>query len=123
MRKPKNYPTFDFASPAEQPAPAPSKPKMPILAPSLAPVDVARVATLLQAVLKVMRRGEWLTLAELQNACEGLGVHGSEAGLSARLRDLRKPQHGGLTVERRRRGEPAHGLFEYRLMPESDPYP
>lgn len=38
-----------------------------------------------------------------------------EASVSARLRDLRRPACGGLTVERRRRGE--GGLHEYRVSP------
>lgn len=35
-----------------------------------------------------------------------------EASASARLRDLRR---AGLTVERRRRGDPKAGLWEYRV--------
>lgn len=53
---------------------------------------------------------EWLTLAEIAKFAGG-----SEAGCSARLRDLRKARFGGYIVERRRRGQPARGLFEYRV--------
>jgi len=65
---------------------------------------------LLDRVRDLMRDGRWRTLAEIVELCGG-----SEAGVSARLRDLRKPQHGGRRVERRRRGEPRLGLWEYRL--------
>ena len=78
-------------------------------------LDGARIATLLEAVAAVMRRGAWRTLAEIQAECNAMGVHGSEAGISARLRDLRKPACGELKVSRRRRGEPTAGLWEYRL--------
>lgn len=73
-------------------------------------VDGERIARLLDRVRDLMRDGRWRTLAEIVDR-----VGGSEAGVSARLRDLRKPQHGGRRVERRRRGEPRLGLWEYRL--------
>jgi hypothetical protein len=40
---------------------------------------------------------------------------GSEAGVSARLRDFRKSDFGGHVVNRRRRGECSLGVFEYQL--------
>ena len=79
-------------------------------------LDGPRIATLLDCVREVMAGGEWLTLGEIRRECAARGVHGSEAGISARIRDLRKPQHGGRDVERRRRGEPSNGLWEYRLV-------
>ena len=51
----------------------------------------------------------WWTLREL---AEFTGH--PEASVSARIRDLRKPRFGGLTIERRRRGE-GRGTWEYRL--------
>jgi hypothetical protein len=54
-----------------------------------------------------MSDGVWRTLAEIKEA-----VGGSEAGISARLRDARRPAVGGFIVERRRRGAPAAGLWE-----------
>ena len=88
---------------------------------TLHPIDAPRIATLLECVRAVMEAGEWLTLAQIQRECDARGVHGSEAGISARLRDLRKPQHGGRDVDRRRRGEASRGLWEYRLLPEVMP--
>jgi hypothetical protein len=74
-------------------------------------LDRERLAFLLGAVLDQLRTGCWCTLGELQVR---IGK-GSEAGISARLRELRKL---GFVVERRRRphvpGE--RGLFEYRLQ-------
>lgn len=74
-------------------------------------VDGPRLSHQLRRVQMLMADGRWRTLREM---AEVLGH--PEASLSARLRDLRKPAFGGCTVERRRRGEPANGLFEYRVM-------
>lgn len=60
--------------------------------------------------VNTQRVPRWWTLAEIVEH-----VGGSEASVSARLRDLRKPQFGAFVVERRRRGEPKRGLFEYRV--------
>jgi hypothetical protein len=72
--------------------------------------DEARLTTLLVKVFDCMKDGSWRTLEELKDA-----VGGSEAGVSARLRDCRKPRFGGHTVNRRRRGEAERGIFEYQL--------
>lgn len=71
--------------------------------------DEARLASQLRRVFGVMSDSRWHTLAEL---AERTG--GSEAGVSARLRDLRKPRFGHWTVERERVDG---GLFMYRLPP------
>ena len=72
--------------------------------------DEARLSKQLLRVKEVMQSGGWLTLTEIAAMT---GDH--EQSISARLRDLRKPKFGGHTVDRRRRGEPAAGLFEYRF--------
>ena len=69
--------------------------------------DHNRLKSLLGRVWTVMSDGKWHTLAEL-----GWRAEGSEAGVSARLRDLRKRRFGGYRVDRRRIVE---GLHEYRL--------
>jgi len=71
--------------------------------------DRERLGTLLGRVLYVMRSKRWLTLEELRERCN----RGSEAGISARIRELR---HMGFEVDRRRRGAEVRGLFEYRLV-------
>lgn len=94
-------------------APAPPTPVTPIfdgvtVDPAL---DQERLARLLDRVRDFMADGQWRTLAQIKAECGG-----SEAGISARLRDLRKPQFGGHTVEHRRKGDPKDGLWEYRLV-------
>ena len=58
-----------------------------------------------------MRGGHWWTLRQLVERCGG-----TEASISARLRDLRKLKHGGHTVERKRVKD---GLFVYRIVPSA----
>lgn len=72
-------------------------------------LDGERLGTQLGRVQALMSDGNWRTLAEI-----GAVVPGSEAALSARLRDLRKPRFGEYVVERRR---VIDGLFEYRVLP------
>jgi hypothetical protein len=52
----------------------------------------------------------WRTLREIASVAGG-----SEAGVSARLRDFRKKKWGGWIVDRRRRGDPKLGIWEYRV--------
>lgn len=73
--------------------------------------DKARLKHQLGRVYETMIDGLWRTLegvAKLTGA--------SEAAVSARLRDLRKPKFGGYVVERRAREPRKSGLFEYRLL-------
>ena len=64
-------------------------------------------------VFNCMKDGSWRTLPEIE---EILGSGHSQAGISARLRDLRKEKFGSHTVDRRRRGNASKGLHEYRLI-------
>ncbi len=75
-----------------------------------APLDGKRLSTQFERVRELMSDHAWRTLAEIQAAAGG-----TEASISARLRDLRKVRFGRHTVERRRRGDPRRGLHEYRL--------
>ena len=53
-------------------------------------------------------------VGEIQRAGSDRTGHADpEASISARLRDFRKH---GLSVERRRRGDPRAGLWEYRVL-------
>lgn len=70
--------------------------------------DEARLTGQLGRVWDVMKDGQWHTLAELAARCDG-----SEAAISARIRDFRKPKFGGLTVESQR---VKAGLWHYRLV-------
>jgi|ETNvirnome_2_130_1030620.scaffolds.fasta_scaffold00125_21 hypothetical protein len=83
--------------------------------------DKPRLNTLLGKVWNVMQDERWRTLAEIHVA---IGGSGSEASISARLRDFRKPRFSGAyEVDRRRRGNAHHGLFEYRLCGGSQKLP
>jgi hypothetical protein len=74
--------------------------------------DGPRLSGQLAAVKELMSDGHWRTLAEIAG-----GVGGSEAGVSARLRDLRKGGFGGHTVERKRL---SGGLYSYRVLLRSE---
>jgi hypothetical protein len=74
-------------------------------------LDGMRLGTQLYRVAKLMGDGKWRTLRAIQDA-----VGGSEASVSARLRDLRKERFGAHTVERRRKHDPSSGCWEYRLV-------
>lgn len=63
----------------------------------------------MKAVYKVVKNGKWITLADLSAK-----ANASEASVSARLRDFRKPQYGSMTVERRH--VKGTGRYEYRLV-------
>lgn len=77
-------------------------------------LDGARLDDQLHEILAVMLHagttGTWLTLREIWQ----LTKHG-ESSISAQLRNLRKPKYGSYLVEKRRRGEPGRGLWEYRV--------
>lgn len=72
-------------------------------------LDENRLSKQLGRVWAAMKDGEWRTLSEI---AEETGDE-SQAAISARLRDLRKPRFGGYNVLRRRRTE---GLWEYALI-------
>jgi hypothetical protein len=74
--------------------------------------DGERLSGQLQAVYRLMSDGEWRTLAEIKER-----VGGTDASVSARLRDLRKANFGSHVVDRR---YVANGLYEYRLQTRSN---
>lgn len=76
--------------------------------PDITPDDTDRLASVLARVTDLMSDKCWRTLAEIAEA-----VGCSEAGASARLRDLRKKHFGSHTVERQR---VTGGLWEYRVL-------
>jgi hypothetical protein len=75
--------------------------------------DGVRLRGLLGAVYDLMRDHRWRTVPEIHAT-----VGGSEAGVSARLRDLRKDKFGGHGVDRRRK---TGGLWEYRIAVGATP--
>ena len=70
--------------------------------------DKPRLNGQMAAVFSVISDNQWHTLKELAERCSA-----SEAGVSARLRDLRKADFGSHTVDRRYLD---NGLWEYRLV-------
>ena len=82
----------------------------------LLPPTGKRPGTELERTLYLMRDGQWRTLAEIV-----VLVGGTEAGISARLRDITKPEYqelfGDWAREHRPRGDPKAKLYEYRLVP------
>jgi len=71
--------------------------------------DYTRLKTQLQRVRWHMTHpaGKWWRIMDLRTKCGG-----TEAGISARIRDLRKPKNGGFRVEHKRA---TGGLWLYRV--------
>lgn len=82
-------------------------------------LDEQRLLTQLGRVFDAMRDGQWWTIPQLYSHCvlcrtvAGLDGADSHAGISARIRDLRKPRFGGYEVEHER---VSGGLWRYRLQ-------
>ena len=70
-------------------------------------LDHARLTGQLLRVFELMKDGQWRTLAEIAAV-----VGGTEAAVSARLRDLRKSKYGAREVFRQRVNA---GLWKYRI--------
>ena len=93
---------------------------------SSAEEDETQLAAIRELMQRSFARGIWLTLSEIAEVTEF-----AEASISAQLRHLRKPRHGGHRVEKRRRlphGAAAAApklwdarrgpvIWEYRLLP------
>lgn len=78
-------------------------------------LDAERLGREMQAVIAVMYWEGWWTLPGLLAATRRVvqdPLAFSEAGISARLRDLRKARYGRQTIERRRKGSG----WEYRWV-------
>jgi hypothetical protein len=77
--------------------------------------DHARLTGQIRRVWACMSDGRWRTLSEIADA-----TGDPHASISAQLRHLRKRKWGEHTVDKRRRGDPGNGLWEYRLIPNTD---
>lgn len=73
--------------------------------------DTARLSGQIGRIFELMKDGAWRTLDEISSA-----TGDPPASCSAELRHLRKERFGKHTVDKRHRGEPADGLWEYRLI-------
>lgn len=72
--------------------------------------DQERLKSQLYRVYKAIEEASWLTLDEIHNITKD-----PHASISAQLRHLRKPRFGSFNIEKRRRGDPKNGLWEYKL--------
>lgn len=73
--------------------------------------DQARLTGQVKRIFDLMKDGRFRTLEEI-----AFETGDPQASISAQLRHLRKARFGAHTVNRRRRGEPSHGVFEYQLI-------
>jgi len=62
----------------------------------------------LQQVLQILQLGSWVTLYSMASL-----IGASDAGISARVRDLRKSQHGGYNIIKRKISK---STWQYRLV-------
>lgn len=72
--------------------------------------DEPRLLTQLERVARCLGEGGWWSLWHLRTVSKG-----SEAGVSARLRDFRKERFGGFVIERKRT---EGGGYLYRVAPD-----
>lgn len=70
--------------------------------------DEPRLGKQHASVFDLMKDGRWRTLERISDVT---GI--KETSVSARLRDLRKPEHGSFTVDRQHLGG---GLWQYRVL-------
>ena len=75
-------------------------------------LDEFRLTKQIGNIFALMRKGEWLTLSEIEKE-----LNYPQASISAQLRHLRKERFGKHIVDKRRRGDDTKGLWEYRLIP------
>ena len=73
--------------------------------------DAPRLTGQLQRIFNLMKDGVWRTLSEIESY-----TNAPAASISAQLRHLRKPRFGSHIVNKRHRGEPKNGLYEYQLI-------
>lgn len=73
--------------------------------------DGRRLTGQMLRIFNVMKDGRWRTLGELAHLADA-----PEGSASAQLRNMRKQEFGGHTVNRRRVGDRSRGLFEYQVI-------
>ena len=78
-------------------------------------IDQKRLTGQLLRVYTLMSDGHWRTLAQIAKEAQG-----SEASVSARLRDLRKERFGRYRIDKRR---VVGGLWEYKMIVEGFEFP
>ena len=77
----------------------------------VAEFDHDRLSKQIKTIYDLMIKGRWHTLSGIAY------ITGyPESSISANLRHLRKPKMGSHTVNKRRKGDPKNGLWEYQLI-------
>ncbi len=77
--------------------------------------DGERLLTQASKVFQLMKDAQWRTLHEIADV-----VHAPVQSIGSRLRGFRTAKFGKHVVNRRRRGDPCKGLFEYQLIVNPD---
>lgn len=72
--------------------------------------DQKRLTGQMLRIFNLMKDGTFRTLSEIEQI-----TGDPQASISAQIRHLKKPRFGGHEVNKRRRGDPSNGLFEYQL--------
>jgi hypothetical protein len=76
--------------------------------------SVPKPLTLTGVVREILLTHEWLSPYQLQSLVEArTGEWHSDSALTARLRELRRPEYGGYNIEKRKRENSRS--YEYRL--------
>lgn len=77
----------------------------------ITPQDDARLLSQLERIINLTQDKKWRTLREISNTAKA-----PEASVSATLRSLRRKKFGEHKVNKRRHGDPKHGLWEYQVI-------
>lgn len=84
-------------------------------------LDEDRLSSGLRITIAVMRDGAWRTKHEI--ACAAEAQHDKPVSMESigrYLRYAREDRNGGWVLQKRRRGDPTGGLYEYRLCRPGD---
>lgn len=74
-------------------------------------LDKVRLTGQIERVYNLMKDMRWRSLNEIAAA-----THDPQSSVSAQLRHLRKKKFGSHIINKRRRGNPMNGLYEYQLI-------
>lgn len=74
-------------------------------------IDDKRLTGQIKRIYSIMIDGKYRTLGEIESI-----TGDPQASISAQLRHLRKKRFGSHIINKRRRGEREHGLFEYQML-------
>ena len=81
----------------------------------VAELDAKRLTGQILRVKQAMSDGKYRTLSELE------AITGDpQSSISAQIRNLKKRPFGSHQVEKRRRGNPGNGCWEYRFVMEME---